>query len=172
MRLSLRNPVLITLSLLISALFSTFLPVLPGQYIFSTMIIISVSLFYYSLAMAWLWSALNVASPAGSLRVADAAAFVAPPVAFSLQKFLQRYENMSILLNGEYSYVPKMITAVGVILLLMCALKVVIAVESRLGSGKISLGSLCMSAVSVVFLPVGVWLIWPKLKKIDAMRVD
>ena len=167
MSLSLKNPALVSISLAVLSLFSTFLPVLPNLYVGAVVVITAISLAYYSLAMLWLWSALNVSDGRGPKGVGEHLIFWAPPIVLPAHKFLQQFESMNLLVGGDLAYIPKLLIAVGVVCLIVCCLKLATSIASRDGH-RFAWPTALGNALCLLFLPVGVWVIWPKLKRISA----
>ena len=169
MSLSLKNPALVSIFLAVLSLFSTFLPVLPNLYVGAVVVITAISLAYYSLAMLWLWSALNVSDGLGPKGIGERLIFWAPPIVLPAHKFLQQFESMNLLVGGDLAYIPKLLIAVGVVCLIVCCLKVATSIANRDGNGlKFAWPTALGNALCLLFLPVGVWVIWPKLKRISA----
>ena len=169
MSMSLKNPTFISLFLVVFSLFNTFLPVLPNQYIGAIVVIAAISAAYYSAAMLWLWSALNVSDRGAAKGLSERLIFWVPPIVLPTQKLLQRSESMNLLVGGELAYIPKFLMAIGVICLMVCCLKVSSSIAGRDRNGSqfpwpAALGN----ALCLLFLPIGVWVLWPKLKKINA----
>lgn len=166
---SLRNPTFISIVLFVLSLPNTLLPVFPGDYVEGAAIIAAISAIYYSIAMIWLWSALNVSDDRAVKGFGERLIFWTPPIALPIQKFLQRWESMNILSDGKLAYLAKSLVAIGTVSLIVCCLIVAASVARNTKTGReFSWPTALANGLCLLFMPLGVWVLWPKLKRIHA----
>jgi hypothetical protein len=83
---------------------------------------------------------------------------------------MQRYESFNIIQNGYYSAFSKFAISSAFIIMLICIVKVAISIDERV-NGQLNWARVFPLVIYLLFFPIGIWLVWPKIRNIDLINL-
>lgn len=166
------RPLLITVILSILAPFVSFLQIIPGDNLAFCLFMSALCWLYYAICAAWMWSGytrLGVKSYAPD--VFARVVFFTPAFIFGGYKFLMRYETFNPDYLGSSGNLSKALYLAGFAIYACSCFMTADAIERSCTLGaQPTNAKVLRTFVSTLFLPVGVWFLQPRLKRVVSMR--